>query len=150
MAFECTVVYFDLMLIATCFFLGLILLLLLFLFYTIRASRRKNRAKEAGSQAKSCGSMATASPESVGVEPEEEELTHTSGEEGRQPSSSGTEGKQSSPPGAEGEGWTVAGGGKFNHPVYKKLSSLSGELNGLPLSNIKEKLSALNLSSVYV
>jgi predicted lipid-binding transport protein (Tim44 family) len=136
------------MLIATCFFL---ILLLLLLSYTIRASRRKNRAKEAGSQANGCGSMATASPESVRAEPEVEELTHTSGEEGRQPSSPGAEGKQSSPPAAaEGERWTVAGGGKFNHPVYKKLSSLSGELNGLPLSKIKEKLSELNLSSMYV
>lgn len=137
-AFERAVVYFDLML-ATSFLLGFIVLLLLLLLYTSRASRRKNRDRTAGSQpfqANSCGSMATASPESVSVE---EEKTRISGEEGKQPS-----------PGAEGEGWTVAGGGKFSHPVYKKLSSLSGELNGLPLSKVKEKLTSLNLSSMYV
>ena len=113
---------------ATGFLLGFIVLLLLLLLYTSRASRKKNREKAAGSQpfqANSCGSMATASPESVSVEEEE---SHVSG--------------------AEGEGWTVAGGGKFSHPVYKKLSSLSGELNGLPLSKVKEKLTSLNLSSM--
>ena len=51
---------------------------------------------------------------------------------------------------AEGEKWSVAGGGKFNHPIYKKLSYLSGEVNALPLKKVKEKLTALNLSSVYV
>lgn len=144
--------YFDLMLVI-CFFLGGFIIFLLFLVYTSRASRRKRSVKEAGSlpfQANSCGRMATASPESVREEEEHEEVTHTSGEEGRQPSSSGAEGKQPSPAEAEGEGWTVAGSGKFSHPVYKKLSSLSGELNGLPLSSVKEKLSALNLSSMYV
>ena len=152
MVFKRAVAYFDLML-AICFFLALggFVIHLLFLVYTSRASRRKNNVKEAGSlpfQANSCGRMATASPESV--REEEEEVTHTSGKEGRQPSSPGAEGKQPSPAEAEGEGWTVAGGGKFSHPVYKKLSSLSGELNGLPLSNVKEKLNALNLSSMYV
>ena len=109
--------YFDLML-AICFFLGGFIILLLFLVYTSRASRRKNSVKEAGSlpfQANSCGRMATASPESV--REEEEEVTHISGEEGRQPSSPGAEGKQPLPAEAEAEGWTVAGGGKFNHPV---------------------------------
>ena len=85
--------------------------------------------------------MATASPESVSVERE----IQTSGEEdGKQPSPAGPVGAGSD------EGWTTVGGGKFSHPVYKKLSSMNGELNGLPLSKVKEKLTALNLSSTYV
>ena len=47
----------------------------------------------------------------------------------------------------ESEGWTVP---KFSHPVYKKLSCLNGELNALSLSKLKEKLTSLNLSSMYV
>ena len=45
------------------------------------------------------------------------------------------------------EGWTVP---KFSHPVYKKLSSLNGELNALSLSKLKENLTSMNLSSMYV
>ena len=47
----------------------------------------------------------------------------------------------------ESEGWTVP---RFNHPVYKKLSSLNGELNALSFSKLKEKLTSLNLSATYV
>lgn len=131
--------HFDLML---AILLGFLVLVVLLLLHASRASKRKDRDKAAGSQpfqANSCGGMAAAPPESVSVD--EKEAFTAAGEEGKQ---------QSSPPGTEGEGWTVAGGGKFSHPVYKKLSSLSGELNGLPLSKVKEKLSTLHLSSMYV
>ena len=47
----------------------------------------------------------------------------------------------------ESEGWTVP---RFNHPVYKKLSHLNGELNALSMSKLKEKLTSLNLSTTYV
>lgn len=136
--------YFDLML-AICILITILALLLVSVLFASRAStRRKNKDKGAGcqpSQANSCSSMATSSLQ-------EDKPTRTSG---RQLLSPGAEGKQSSPTGeSEGEGWTVVRGGTFSHPIYKRLSSLSGELNGLPLSKVKEKLSALNLSSMYV
>ena len=146
MAFLCCL-YFDLML-AVCILITILALLLILVLFASRAStRRQNKDKGTGcqpSQANSCSSMATSSPQ-------EDKPTRTSG---RQPLSPGVEGKQPSPAEAggenEGEGWTVVRGGTFSHPIYKKLSSLSGELNGLPLSKVKEKLSALNLSSMYV
>lgn len=60
------------------------------------------------------------------------------------------EGKGSEQPtpgdsGYEEEWKTVS---RLSHPIYKKLSCLNGELNALSLSELKEKLTALNLSSV--
>lgn len=126
-------------------FIILLAFLLLFLLYTSGAFRRKERSRVsvAGSQPNSSSMAMASGSESVSVEGAETQTSDTGEEEGKQPS-----------PGPEvaggDEGWTTVGGGRFSHPVYKKLSSLNGELNGLPLSKIKEKLTALNLSSMYV
>ena len=116
-----------LLLLSTCL-LGLVLLvvLLLLLLHT-------SRANAAGSQSHSSSSMAMAA--AVSVEGESQTLGE---EEGEKPSSGG------------GEGWTVVGSGKFDHPIYKRLSALNGELNSLPLRKVEAKLSGLNLSSMYV
>ena len=56
-------------------------------------------------------------------------------------------GEEQPTPGASGsEGWKTVS--KFSHPIYRTLSCLNGELNALSLSELKEKLTALNLSSV--
>ena len=110
------------MLLFTCFVLFLILLVVLLL--TGRALRTCAAVNSASA------SMATAATvseqEGAGEKPEEE-----------RPSGGGDQ---------EGE-WTVP---KYNHPVYKKLSCLNGDMNALSLRKLKEKLDSLNLSAVYV
>ena len=77
--------------------------------------------------------MATATSTS---EPEGEKDANRNGEE-EQPTTTGDPGS---------EGWKTVS--KFSHPIYRKLSCLNGELNALSLSELKEKLTTLNLSSV--
>ena len=113
--------------------LAFLVLLSLFLFLLLLLARRTSRTAAGGPQACSMATAATVStPEgeesSAPVNVEEHEETRE-----REPGKS--------------EGWTVP---RFNHPVYKKLSSLNGELNALSLSKLKEKLTSLNLSAMYV
>ena len=43
--------------------------------------------------------------------------------------------------------WRVPG--RRSHPLYKKLASLSGEVNGLSNDKVKQKLAVLGLSDRY-
>lgn len=109
-----------LLLLFTCLLALLVCLLLLF----ASGARRSTATGSRGS------SMATAA---------------SSSELEREEGSENVQGEQ--PTAGDSEGWKTVQP-KFSHPIYKKLSCLNGELNALSLSELKEKLTSLNLSAV--
>ena len=112
------------LMLSTCCLLALFVFLFLLLLF-VRGARLSRASSPRASDMATATSISEPEGEEGNKSVEEEQPTHGD-------------------PGSDG--WKTVS--KFSHPIYRKLSCLNGELNALSLSELKEKLTTLNLSSV--